>query len=131
MIKKIMLLTFISLSFLVYSDNLEKLKAPQNFEIDIISEGLDSPRQLAQTNNGHIVVGSKKGTKVIALVSKNKGATYEKLVVADGLNNPAGVAVYDGDLYFAEMDTVWIIKDIDSWIDSGSKKLPQKKIYLN
>ena len=107
------------------------MKVPQNFEIKIISEGLDSPRQLAETNNGHIIVGSKKGNEIIALIDKNKNGTYEKLVVADGLENPAGVAVYDGDLYFAEMDTVWIIKDIDLWIDSASKKLPEKKIYMN
>ena len=132
MIKKITLFAFLlSLSLLGYSDNLEKLKVPQNFEIDIISEGLDSPRQLAETNNGHILVGSKKGSEVVALIDRNKSGTYEKLVVADGLENPAGVAVYDGDLYFAEIDTVWIINDIDSWIDSGSKILPKKKVYMN
>ncbi len=132
MIKKITLFTFVlCLSFSGYSDNILKLKVPKNFEINIISEGLDSPRQLAETNNGHIIVGSKKGNEVIALINKNKNGTYEKLVVADGLENPAGVAVYDDDLYFAEMDTVWIIKDIDSWIDSSSKTLPKKKIYMN
>ena len=132
MIKKITLFTFLlSLSLLGHSDNLEKLKVPQNFVIDIISEGLDSPRQLAETNNGHILVGSKKGSEVVALIDRNKSGKYAKLVVADGLENPAGVTVYDGDLYFAEMDTVWIIKDIDSWLDSGSKTLPKKKIYMN
>ena len=132
MIKKITLFTFLlSLSLSGYSDNIEKLKVPQNFAIDIISAGLDSPRQLAETNNGHILVGSKKGSEVVALIDRNKSGTYEKLVVADGLENPAGVAIYDGDLYFAEMDTVWIINDIDSWIDSGSKTLPKKKIYMD
>ena len=132
MIKKITLFTFLlSLSLLGYSDNLEKLKAPQNFVIDIISAGLDSPRQLAETNNGHILVGSKKGSEVVALIDRYKSGTYEKLVVADGLENPAGVAVYDGDLYFAEMDTVWIINDIDSWINLDSKTLHKKKIYMN
>ena len=132
MIKKITLFTFLSLLSLPgYSDNLEKLEVPQNFAIDIISAGLDSPRQLAETNNGHILVGSKKGSEVVALIDRNKSGTYEKLVVADGLENPAGVAVYNGDLYFAEMDTVWIINDIDSWIDSGSKILPKKMIYMN
>ena len=132
MIKKITLFTVVLfLSFFGNTNNLEKLKVPQNFEIDIISEGLDSPRQMAETNKGHIIVGSKKGSEVVALVRRNKAEAYEKLVVANGLENPAGVAVYDGDLYFAEMDTVWVIKDIDLWIGSGSKTLPTKEIYMD
>ncbi len=132
MIKKITLLTFIlSLSFYGHTDNLKKLKVPKNFEIDIISENLDSPRQMAETMNGHIIVGSKKGSEVIALIDKNKNGSYEKRIVANDLKNPAGVVIYEGDLYFAEMDTVWIIKNIDAWLNSTSNILPEKKIYMN
>ena len=85
------------------------LKLPTGFEINVFAEGLNSPRQITETRSGHIIVGSKKGNEVIALV-KNNDATYKKVIVANELQNPAGVAFYEGDLYFAEMDTIWIIK---------------------
>ena len=121
-----------SLSFFVDSDQiLDQLNVPDGFEIEIFSDELDSPRQLTETENGHIIVGSKNGNTVTALVDKNNDGNYEKVIVANGLENPAGVAIHKGDLYFAEMDTIWIIKQIDSWLESNSKKLPEKYIYMN
>ena len=29
------------------------------------------------------------------------------------------------------MDTIWIIKNIDEWLDSNSKELPEKNIHMN
>ena len=121
-----------SLSFFVDSDQiLDQLNVPDGFEIEIFSDELDSPRQLTETENGHIIVGSKNGNTVTALVDKNNDGNYEKVIVANGLENPAGVAIHKGDLYFAEMDTIWIIKQIDLWLESNSKKLPEKYVYMN
>ena len=85
------------ISFSGYSKNINNLNLPNNFEITIISENLDSPRQLAETKNGHLIVGSKKGTELVALINNN--GKYEQVIVADGLKNPAGVAINEGDLY--------------------------------
>ena len=49
-----------------YSD-LDKLNLPDGFEISIFAKDLDSPRQITQTNDGYIIVGSKKGDKIYAL----------------------------------------------------------------
>ena len=125
----IYLISFFSF-FLNAEANLSKLTVPKNFEITIFAKDLESPRQITETKSGHIIVGSKKGNEVIALV-KNNDATYKKVIVANELQNPAGVAFYEGDLYFAEMDTVWLIDEIDSWLDADSDKLPQKRIYMN
>ena len=129
---KFAIISLISLfSFFLNADsNLSKLILPENFEITVFAKDLESPRQIAETSNGHIIVGSKKGNEVIALV-KNSDGTFNKVIVANKLENPAGVAFYKGNLYFAEMDTVWVIDDIDSWLDSDSKNLPNKKIYMN
>ncbi len=115
--------------FINSQSNIDKLNIPNGFEINIFADDIDTPRQIAESNNGHILVGSKKGSEVIALINKN--GKYEKVVVANDLQNPAGVTVFMGDLYFAEMDTIWIIEDIDVWLESDHKKLPKKKIYMN
>ena len=33
--------------------------------------------------------------------------------------------------YFAEIDTIWIVKNIDEWLNKKSKSLPKKSIYMN
>jgi len=116
---------------ILLSDNIKNLIVPDGFEINIFASELQSPRQIAETGDGHIVVGSKKGSEVIALIDENNDGKFKKVVIANGLQNPAGVAYYKGDLYFAEMDTIWIINQIDSWLKSGSKELPEKEIYMN
>ena len=115
--------------FINSQSNIDKLNLPDGFEINILVDGLDSPRQITETDNGHIIVGSKNGSTVTAFI--NNGREYERVNVATGLKNPAGVAFHNGDLYFAEMSTIWIIKQIDSWLESDHKTLPEKKIYMN
>ena len=115
-----------------YSSLIEELTVPEGFEISIFASDLDSPRQLTETKDGAIIVGSKKGTKVLAIVDKDKDGIFEsQKVVAENLQNPAGVSFFQGDLYFAEMDTIWIIKEIDKWLNSNSQDLPSRDIYMN
>ena len=112
--------------------NLEKLNVRSAFEISIYADGLDSPRQLAESHEGYIIVGSKKGDKIYALYDANfDGYAEKRILISENLQNPTGVAVHDGDLYFAEIDTIWIIKDIDKWLASDSETLPTKSIYMN
>ena len=135
MIKKIFksLKIFIFI-FLIYPHNLisdenfiDKLSVPEGFEIEIFAEDLDSPRQITQTLDGHIVIGSKKGNEVVAILKNSNDEYIDKVIIASELQNPTGVSFFNGDLYFAEIDTIWKIEDIDEWLKSGSKSLPKKQ----
>ena len=127
----ILMVTFSSYTLGVNS-NLEKLNVPSGFEISIYADGLDSPRQLAESDEGYIIVGSKRGDKSYALYDANfDGYAEKRILISENLQNPTGVAVHDGNLYFAEIDTIWTIKDIDKWLASDSETLPTKSIYMN
>ena len=83
-----------------YSD-LDKLNLPVGFEISIFAKDLDSPRQITQTDEGYVIVGSKKGDKIYALHDQDlDGYAEKRILIADGLQNPTGVSVFEGDLYF-------------------------------
>ena len=111
-----------SSSFLYANSDIEKLYVPDGFEISIFADGLDSPRQLAETEEGYVVVGSKKGDKIFALYDSNSDGYAEKrILISENLQNPTGVTIHDGNLYFAEIDTIWVIEDIDKWLNSNSK----------
>ncbi len=114
------------------NSDIDKLNLPNGFEIAIFAEGLDSPRQLAETDEGYVIAGSKKGNKIYALYDQDlDGYAEKRILIADNLQNPTGVTVYGGDLYFAEIDTIWIIKEIDNWLNSNSGSLPTKSIFMN
>ena len=117
---------------LTSSTNLDKLTVPDGFEISIYADKIETPRQITETQNGYVIVGSKKGNKILALHDSNlDGYAENTIIVADGLQNPTGVTIHDGDLYFAEIDTIWIIKNIDEWLISETKSLPPKSIFMN
>jgi|TARA_B100002051_G_scaffold99994_1_gene95434 glucose/arabinose dehydrogenase len=114
------------------NSDLDKLNVPNGFEISIFADKLDSPRQLAETDEGYVIAGSKKGNKIYALLDQDlDGYAEKRILVADNLQNPTGVTVYGGDLYFAEIDTVWIIKEIDNWLNSNSESMPTKSVFMN
>ena len=117
----------------LHSTNIDSLDVPQGFEISIYADNLESPRQIAETDNGFIIVGSKNGKNVNALFDSNKdGVAETKILIAQGLQNPTGVVVHKGDLYFSEIDTVWLIRNIDQWLESDNRDdLPKKEIYIS
>jgi glucose/arabinose dehydrogenase len=132
-IKQIPFILLISFYNSISADSyLDKLNIPDGFEISIYAENLDSPRQLTETDKGYVVAGSKKGDKIYAFLDSNSDGYAEKrILVAENLQNPTGVTFHNGDLYFAEIDTIWVIRDIDNWLSSNSSVLPRKSIYMN
>ena len=118
--------------FINASTNLNKLNVPDGFEISIFADNLESPRQLAETDAGYVIAGSKKGDSIYALYDEDlDGYAEKRILIADKLQNPTGVTIHKGDLYFAEIDTIWVVKDIDTWLNSNSKSIPAKSIYMN
>ena len=127
---------FLQLTFFSFSSfadvKLKDLVAPSGFEITIFADNLNTPRQITETVQGYVIVGSKKGDKIYALRDNDLDGYAEKqILIADGLQNPTGVTIFEGDLYFAEIDTIWIVKNIDEWLSKKSKSLPKKSIYMN
>ena len=132
---KYMLIIYLLYFFSLYisaDPNINKLFVPEGFEISIYADNLDSPRQLTETGDGFIIVGSKNGDKIFALNDvNNDGLAEQKILLANGLQNPTGVSFYKGDLYFSEIDKVWIIQDIDSWLSSDQENLPERSIFMD
>ena len=118
------------ISFDVTSKEINNLIAPKNFDIEIFAEGINSPRQMTETDDGHIVVGSKNSDEIVAIL-KDGNSTKTKITIAKNLKNPTGVTFYEGNLYFAEIDKIWIIKNIDEWIKLKDTKLPEKFIFMD
>ena len=107
------------------SEALAKLELPKDFKVEIFIDNIDSPRQIAESPEGNLFVGSKNGG-VIYAISPDKS----KRIIAQGLKYATGVTFYDGDLYFSEIDSIWKIENIDNELINGSL-IPEKVLVTN
>ncbi len=97
------------------------------FEIEVFASEIDSPRQLAEDKNGRIYVGSKKSGKIFAIQdSDNNGEADERILVAENLTMATGVSIFDGHLFFSEIDKIWKIENIADVLNDGLSMLPTK-----
>jgi glucose/arabinose dehydrogenase len=96
------------------ANGLAALKLPKGFRISVYADKVEGARELAVTDSGLVFVGSTKAGKVYALVDANKDGVAEKVVtVAEGLNNPNGVALLNGALYVGEISRIIKFDDIE------------------
>src|ERR1700730_15050881 len=87
--------------------DLARLKAPPGFHISILAEEVDGARMMAFSPGGVLLVSESGEGKVVALPDpKHAGKAERTIPVLSGLNEPHGLAFYEGKLYVAENDKV-------------------------
>jgi glucose/arabinose dehydrogenase len=93
---------------------LNTIRMPPGFSIDLYAEGMPAARSMALGANGTVFVGTfglltgqQNVGKVFAVRdANNDGRADEVLTIAEGLNQPNGVAFHNGALYVAEMQRI-------------------------
>jgi glucose/arabinose dehydrogenase len=94
---------------------LDKLKLPEGFSIDVWAAEVPNARSMAVSESGIVFVGNRQENNVYALVDENgDGKADSKYVLANDQRMPNGVAVKDGDLYVAEVSRILRFKDIEN-----------------
>ena len=87
--------------------DLAKLKLPDGFHISVFADNIDSARMLTFSPGGVLLVSESGEGKVVALPDpKHTGKAARVVDVLSGLNEPHGIAFYEGKLYVAENDKV-------------------------
>ncbi len=87
--------------------NLNQLKLPDGFHIAVFADNIDGARMLTFTPGGVLLVSESGEGKVVALPDPRHTGKAERTVdVLSGLNEPHGIAFYEGKLYVAENDKV-------------------------
>lgn len=88
--------------------DLNNLKAPSGFHVAVFAEeGLDSPRMMVFSPGGVLIVSDSESGKVVALPDPRHAGKAERAAnILDRLNEPHGLAFYQGKLYIAETNRV-------------------------
>jgi glucose/arabinose dehydrogenase len=95
---------------------LERIKLPPGFVISLHAR-VPGARSLALGPKGTLIVGTR-GDKVFAVQGGGLGRAGEVLTLAQGLRQPNGVALKDGDLYVAAVDKVYKLPKIEDNLDA-------------
>ncbi len=86
---------------------LDAIKLPPGFQISLYAL-VPNAREMALGDNGTVFVGTRGGDKVYALT--NRGKKFQQaddvITLMKGLNAPNGVAIYQGNLYVAEIHRI-------------------------
>src|ERR1700685_2425822 len=105
--------------------DLSQLKAPDGFHISVFASEVDCPRMMVFTPGGVLLVSESGEGRVSALPDpKHTGKAENKVTVLSGLNEPHGLAFYQGKLYVAENDKV---RSYD-WDEANLKASNPKKL---
>ena len=101
---------------------LESIRLPEGFSIEVWAEDIPDARSLAANEDGSIIfVGNRQGKNVYALHDSNgDGKADKKYTLASGLRMPNGVAYRNGDLYVAEVSRILRFKDIAKNLENPS-----------
>src|ERR1700674_22769 len=87
--------------------DLAQLKSPPGFHISVFAEEVDGARMMAFSPGGVLLVSESGEGNVVALPDpKHAGKAQRTVNVLNGLNEPHGLAFYEGKLYVAENDKV-------------------------
>ncbi len=101
------------------SVQLDKIKLPAGFEIDLFAEDVTNARSMAISPSGTLFVGTRGDGRVYAIQDTDGDykADITHTLMKDG-NKPNGVAFRDGDLYVAEVNRILKFTDIESHLDN-------------
>ena len=96
-----------------------RLTAPPGFSITKLPFSVPKARQLALTENGSLIVGSRKSGNVYAIPNALTAANPKVITLFSDLNEPSGLALENGDLYIAAVSKVLRVNDIEDHLKAN------------
>jgi glucose/arabinose dehydrogenase len=95
------------------------ISLPDGFSIDYYAQSVPGARSLALSPNGIVYVGTMTHGVVYALLDTNRDGTADEVrTIASGLEQPNGVAFWNGALYVAEASRIIRFDSIDRRLEN-------------
>ena len=108
---------FFSMRVCSQTPEIERIALPEGFTISLYASGIPDARSLSRGPRGVIIVGTRTDGKVWAIADTNgDNVADRKVVIADGLTNPNGVAFHGNDLFVAERSRILRYSNVEDHI---------------
>ncbi|NKE44757.1 sorbosone dehydrogenase family protein [Roseomonas frigidaquae] len=96
---------------------LSAIRLPQGFTAEVYAHGIPGARMMAEGPNGTIFAGSRTIGRVYA-ITRNPDGTTRTRTLLQGLNQPNGIEVVDGNLYVVAINRVLRFDNIEQNLDN-------------
>lgn len=101
---------------------LSAVQMPPRFRIAVYADNVPGARSMALSPSGVLFVGTRSLGRVYAVVDQDHDNTADRVItIARGMDMPNGVALWDGDLYVAEVHRVVRFNGIEAHLDNPGK----------
>jgi glucose/arabinose dehydrogenase len=101
---------------------LSAIQLPPGFKISVYADNVPGARSMALSPTGVLFVGTRQAGRVYAVVDKDRDMRADGVItIADGLDLPNGVALWEGDLYVAEVHRILRYPRIESLLNTPPK----------
>ncbi len=119
-LKLISIFSGVLLSGYVDADvQLDLIKLPQGFSIEVYAEGVENARQMVRGTQGTVFVGSRRAGKLWAVTDADGDQQAESVrLIDEGLDLPSGLEFLDGSLYVGALDKVLRYDNIEMLLDT-------------
>ena len=120
---KSLILSFLAILPAKADIELEKLVLPDGFSIEVYAR-IPKARQMSLGDDGTVYVGTRGDARgrVFAITDSNGDYKADGVaVITRGLKQPSGLTYKDGDLYVADIDTLYRFNDITSTMNDSPK----------
>ena len=102
---------------LAHAVDLDSLKVAPGFTLEVFAEGVENARQMAMTDKGSLLVGSRQAGNLYALPDRDHDYRADSVItLASGLRRPSGIALKGGDLYVADINLILKFPDIENHV---------------
>ncbi|XOV82991.1 MAG: PQQ-dependent sugar dehydrogenase [bacterium] len=108
------LLFCVSAAQTLHAEIPKALVVPPGFSVETLNFVAPNARQMALTENGTLILGSRRAGNVYAVPNALTAPAPDVITLLSNLRMPSGVAVHNGDLYVGAVERILKVTDIDS-----------------
>ncbi|WP_027067033.1 PQQ-dependent sugar dehydrogenase [Maribacter sp. Hel_I_7] len=98
------------------------LNLPEGFQIEVYARGVDGARSMAMGDNGTLFVGTRTENNVYAIQDTDGDFKADNIMVLDTMEVPNGIAMLNGDLYVAQVGSLWKYPNIEKQLGGDLEK---------
>ncbi|SDS44477.1 Glucose/arabinose dehydrogenase, beta-propeller fold [Maribacter dokdonensis] len=99
-----------------------ELNLPEGFQIEVYARGVDGARSMAMGDNGTLFVGTRTENTVYAIQDTDGDFKADNIMVLDTMEVPNGIAMRNGDLYVAQVGSLWKYPNIENQLGNTLEK---------
>lgn len=99
-----------------------ELNLPEGFQIEVYARGVDGARSMAIGDDGTLFVGTRTENNIYAIQDTNGDFKADNVMVLDTMEVPNGIAMRNGDLYVAQVGSLWKYPNIEDQLGGEVEK---------